>query len=147
MDKQRQIAIKRIQMFMQAKEKRLRTLNGYKKGLYYDKYVKDAINSFIDPVQIWALLQHNTYHFMVQGLSTKMCPFCLEQRVLDKKCLSCNYQKIKGFCYDDESEFQQIYNYTTPTYLHCLLSNNWYKNLIEKIEVKCNENNYKELKK
>jgi hypothetical protein len=123
-------AIKNLRAFMQAKELKLQRLTQYKKGTYYDKEVKKALNNLEDPVQVWNRLKHYIYNHEAYGFKAFTCPFCI---ATNDDCTKCEYGEIKGYCNEILSSFKIIINRYCLS-LVSIFSNEFYKKLIRNIE-------------
>ena len=82
--------------------------------------------------KIWRIIKESIYEEGDSGLSSKICPFCIQ---FDYECENCPYSETHGNCYkkgSKNSDFHQILLHFKND--NAVLPNEWYRNVIEKIE-------------
>ncbi|HDD43831.1 MAG TPA: hypothetical protein ENG63_03085 [Candidatus Desulfofervidus auxilii] len=126
--------------FMEEKLKQLRTCDIYKKLenqeiTYFNEQDKKAILEWSekDALHIWNALEYWILKEKSDGLGASVCPFCIKYL---GNCQYCGYAQSHGICHLDTSNYKKIVRAIGLKKIFNLFSNEWYKQIIEKIKNK-----------
>jgi len=133
----------KIVKFLQTKNKTI--YKNTKLRYIYDKdleYIEEVLDSSIAN-DIWGQIQFNICFEDAKGLTSLICPWCIEKQINDEEdCFICTYGQVHGICFRSKdpnkyiSHYDHIYKVLDSKNIkdYKILSNQWYRNLIKKIE-------------